>query len=144
MKNCSLLHLNPCTNLVARGCVGIILELIPSMCKHCIVGKNHFSPLKGLMEAASIIEMIIQYIHSNLEEGGHLPKSLLVTCFDPMAHVTETEDEGEREREKNMWPISTNKYLGWSINDKCTKQQEMKRDTDLTQLSYRMRSPSTT
>ncbi len=59
------------------------------------------------MEAACIIEVIIQYIHCNLEEGRNLPISLLMTCFDPMAHVTEAEDVEESE----MWLVRTNKHF---------------------------------
>ncbi len=106
IENCSLLHLNPSPNFMARRSIGVILELIPCMCKHCIVCKNHVSSLKGLMEAACIIEVIIQYIHGNLEEVGNLPISLLMTCFDPMAHVTETEDVEKKE----IWLVSTNKH----------------------------------
>ena len=73
------------------------------MCNDCVVGKKNITPLKGLMEAACIIEMIVQYIHCNSEEDGHLPTSLLVTCFNPMAHVTETGDD----KRENMWSFDT-------------------------------------
>lgn len=42
------------------------------------------------MEAASVIEVIIQNVHRNAEESWDLPKSLLVTSLNPMAHITET------------------------------------------------------
>jgi hypothetical protein len=87
---------------MARGRIGIILELIPSMSKHCIIGKNYISSLKSLMEAAVVIEVIIQYVHGNLQECRNLPKSLLMACFDPMAHVTESEDDSRAKKNEQI------------------------------------------
>mmetsp|Transcript_14922 Transcript_14922/g.62105 ORF Transcript_14922/g.62105 Transcript_14922/m.62105 type:complete len:458 (+) Transcript_14922:69-1442(+) len=84
-----LLDLEPGAHLVARGLAVGHLEGVARMRHDHVVVVNHVARLHALVEAARVVELLIQQVHAHLEQRRDGPVHLAVRSLDPEAHVAE-------------------------------------------------------